>query len=102
MVAKRRKSKEVDVADIKKCYSLFLDEKRSVSYLNDAKNDGEFIGDDGKMGGFSGVFPHHHLTSLPGDPHQAAAPAFHSHTAPPDTHSVPGTTQVPEGLMDTT
>ncbi|POW17185.1 hypothetical protein PSTT_00644 [Puccinia striiformis] len=25
--------KEVDVADIKKCYTLILDEKRSVSYL---------------------------------------------------------------------
>ncbi|KAI7962867.1 hypothetical protein MJO28_000961 [Puccinia striiformis f. sp. tritici] len=49
MVAKRRKSKEVDVADIKKCYTLFLDEKRSVSYLKDDK-DGEFIGDDGNFG----------------------------------------------------
>ncbi|WAR52563.1 hypothetical protein PtB15_1B1006 [Puccinia triticina] len=49
MVAKRRKSKEVDVPDIKKCYSLFLDEKRSVSYLKDNK-DGEFIGDDGNIG----------------------------------------------------
>lgn len=49
-MAKRRKAKDVDVADIKRVYTLFLDEKRSVSYLLDAANAGEFIGDDGKFG----------------------------------------------------
>ncbi|KAG0143445.1 hypothetical protein CROQUDRAFT_661249 [Cronartium quercuum f. sp. fusiforme G11] len=50
IVAKRRKSKDVDVADIKRVYTLFLDEKRSVSYLRDAANTGEFIGEDGRFG----------------------------------------------------
>ncbi|MBW0478992.1 hypothetical protein O181_018707 [Austropuccinia psidii MF-1] len=51
LVAKRRKNKEVDVPDIKKCYTLFLDEKRSVSYLKESKNAAnEFIGEDGRVG----------------------------------------------------
>lgn len=50
IVAKRRKAKEVDVADIKRVYTLFLDEKRSVSYLRESSNVGEFIGEDGRFG----------------------------------------------------
>lgn len=35
LVAQKRKSAEVDVADIRKVYSLFVDVKRSVQFLND-------------------------------------------------------------------
>ncbi|ORX99262.1 ruvB-like 2 [Basidiobolus meristosporus CBS 931.73] len=35
LVAKRRKATEVDVQDIQRAYSLFLDEKRSVQYLKE-------------------------------------------------------------------
>ncbi|TPX33379.1 hypothetical protein SmJEL517_g03762 [Synchytrium microbalum] len=36
LIARKRKATEVDVEDIKRVYSLFLDEKRSVEYLKDA------------------------------------------------------------------
>lgn len=56
MIAKRRKAKEVDVPDIKRVYSLFLDEKRSVSYLrNSGSACAEFIGEDGCFGTSHGV-----------------------------------------------
>ncbi|KAJ1961544.1 RuvB-like protein 2 [Dispira parvispora] len=35
LVAKKRKATSVDVADIKRVYTLFLDEKRSVQYLKE-------------------------------------------------------------------
>jgi len=35
LVARKRKAAEVDVADIKRVYSLFLDEKRSVTFLKE-------------------------------------------------------------------
>ncbi|KNC79216.1 hypothetical protein SARC_08385 [Sphaeroforma arctica JP610] len=35
LVAKRRKSPTVDIADVKKCYTLFLDEKRSTAFLKE-------------------------------------------------------------------
>lgn len=35
LVAKKRKAPAVDVQDIKRVYSLFLDQKRSVQYLKD-------------------------------------------------------------------
>ncbi|TPX72161.1 hypothetical protein SpCBS45565_g00631 [Spizellomyces sp. 'palustris'] len=35
LVARKRKATEVDVEDIKRVYSLFLDEKRSVQYLKE-------------------------------------------------------------------
>ncbi|KAJ3226673.1 RuvB-like 2 [Clydaea vesicula] len=35
LVARKRKAAEVDVQDIKRVYSLFLDEKRSVQYLRE-------------------------------------------------------------------
>ncbi|PVU96955.1 hypothetical protein BB561_000868 [Smittium simulii] len=35
LVAQKRKSLKVDVADIKRVYSLFLDEKRSVQYVKE-------------------------------------------------------------------
>lgn len=35
LVARKRKAPSVDVQDIKRVYSLFLDEKRSVQYLKD-------------------------------------------------------------------
>jgi len=38
IVAKRRKSAEVGVKDIKRIYSLFLDEKRSTTYLQEYQN----------------------------------------------------------------
>lgn len=40
--------REVDVPDVRRVYTLFLDEKRSVSYLRDSAD--EFIGDDGRYG----------------------------------------------------
>merc|ERR1712157_659495 len=38
IIAKKRKSQEVSVKDIKRVYSLFLDEKRSTSYLQEYQN----------------------------------------------------------------
>jgi RuvB-like protein 2 len=38
LVAQRRKSSEVDVVDIKKVYSLFMDVKRSVTQLQEHEN----------------------------------------------------------------
>lgn len=35
MVAQKRKSAEVDVADIRKVYSLFVDVKRSTQFLKE-------------------------------------------------------------------
>ena len=35
LVAQKRKSAEVDVADIRKVYSLFVDVKRSVQFLKE-------------------------------------------------------------------
>lgn len=47
LVAKRRKSHTVDIPDIRKVYTLFLDEKRSVQYLKESTEAAEqFIGDD--------------------------------------------------------
>jgi len=46
VVAKRRKSTEVDLADIRKVYSLFLDENRSIQYLKDFQKDFMFGEDD--------------------------------------------------------
>jgi RuvB-like protein 2 len=48
LVARRRKSTVVDVPDVRKVYSLFVDEKRSVQFLKEyAKH---FISD---MGGWA-------------------------------------------------
>lgn len=33
LVARKRKAKEVEIADVKRVYTLFLDEKRSTAYL---------------------------------------------------------------------
>ena len=35
VLAKKRKSDTVDVEDLSRCYSYFLDEKRSVQWLKD-------------------------------------------------------------------
>ena len=35
LVAKRRKATQVDVEDIQRVYTMFLDEKRSVQYLKE-------------------------------------------------------------------
>ncbi len=35
LISKRRKSTKVDMEDIQKVYSMFLDEKRSVGYLKE-------------------------------------------------------------------
>jgi len=95
MVAKRRKAKEVDVADIKKCYSLFLDEKRSVSYLKD-HNGAEFIGDDGSfVGALPGTLPY------PQQQQQQSLPPAPPH--PAQQHAIPGIAPQPaETAMDTT
>jgi RuvB-like protein 2 len=39
VVARRRKSHEVSIDDIRKVYSLFLDEHRSTQYLNEYQNE---------------------------------------------------------------
>ncbi|TPX38561.1 hypothetical protein SeMB42_g06662 [Synchytrium endobioticum] len=44
-IARKRKATEVDVEDIKRVYSLFLDEKRSVEYLKDAASSYMFNAD---------------------------------------------------------
>jgi RuvB-like protein 2 len=49
VVAKRRKSTEVDLVDIRKVYSLFLDENRSIEYLNQYQKDFMYSGEDDKM-----------------------------------------------------
>jgi len=38
LVARKRKATEVDVEDVRRVYSLFLDEKRSVQYLKEFQN----------------------------------------------------------------
>jgi len=38
LVARKRKASEVDVEDVRRVYSLFLDEKRSVQYLKEFQN----------------------------------------------------------------
>jgi len=38
LVARKRKATEVDVEDVSRVYSLFLDEKRSVQYLKEFQN----------------------------------------------------------------
>jgi RuvB-like protein 2 len=55
LVAKRRKATTVEVDDIKRCYSYFLDEKRSVQWLKEqqgslvfeevGENEDELMGD---------------------------------------------------------
>jgi RuvB-like protein 2 len=39
LIAKRRKATEVDIQDIKKVYSLFMDVKRSAQFLKDHENE---------------------------------------------------------------
>ncbi|KAA1114860.1 RuvB-like protein 2 [Puccinia graminis f. sp. tritici] len=97
MVAKRRKSKEVDVADIKKCYSLFLDEKRSVSYLKDNK-DGEFIGEDGNVGVYDSALSGLSAPSAVPSNQPQQPPVDQSHTE----KSIPGIGLSGEVQMDTT
>ncbi|KAJ3345987.1 RuvB-like 2 [Entophlyctis luteolus] len=45
LIATKRKAGEVEVEDIKRAYSLFLDEKRSVQYLKEFQN--QYIYSDG-------------------------------------------------------
>lgn len=47
LVARRRKSTQVEVADVRRVYTLFLDEKRSVQYL---KEQNAMLGEDGQVG----------------------------------------------------
>ena len=39
LVAAKRKSKEVDVEDVRKVYSMFMDVKRSTQYLKEHQQD---------------------------------------------------------------
>lgn len=48
LVARRRKSAAVEVADVRRVYTLFLDEKRSVQYLKEYGS--LFVGEDGTTG----------------------------------------------------
>lgn len=45
LVAQKRKSAEVDIADIRKVYSLFVDVKRSTQFLKEFEQ--EFMFSDG-------------------------------------------------------
>ncbi|KAF7725560.1 RuvB-like 2 [Apophysomyces ossiformis] len=49
LVARKRKATAVDIQDIKRVYSLFLDEKRSVQYLKDYQDQYMFNETDDKM-----------------------------------------------------
>ncbi|KAI9209766.1 RuvB-like 2 [Polychytrium aggregatum] len=49
LVARKRKATEVDVEDIKRVYSLFLDEKRSVQYLKEFQEQFMFNSVENKM-----------------------------------------------------
>jgi len=46
VVAKRRKSVEIDLPDIRKVYTLFMDENRSIQYLKEFQDDFMFAHDD--------------------------------------------------------
>jgi len=47
LVARRRKSTKVEIPDVRKVYSLFLDERRSVQYLKESAESAEqFIGNE--------------------------------------------------------
>ena len=52
LVCSKRKGTEVDVQDIKRCYSLFCDLKRSTQYMMEYQNEFMFseIGNDGAEG----------------------------------------------------
>ncbi|BGP38503.1 RuvB-like protein 2 [Rhodotorula kratochvilovae] len=49
LVARRRKAAQVDVPDVRRVYTLFLDEKRSVQFLREQNS--LLIGEDGQAGG---------------------------------------------------
>ncbi|ORY91187.1 RuvB-like 2 [Syncephalastrum racemosum] len=49
LVARKRKATAVDIQDIKRVYSLFLDEKRSVQYLKDYEDQYMFNETSNKM-----------------------------------------------------
>ncbi|GAA5998250.1 RuvB family ATP-dependent DNA helicase reptin [Rhodotorula paludigena] len=48
LVARRRKAAQVDVPDVRRVYTLFLDEKRSVQFLKEQNS--LLIGEDGQAG----------------------------------------------------
>ncbi|KRX06063.1 P-loop containing nucleoside triphosphate hydrolase [Pseudocohnilembus persalinus] len=50
LVAQKRKSQEVDVVDIRRVYSMFMDLKRSTQYLQDHQKEYLFSENDGKTG----------------------------------------------------
>lgn len=49
LVARKRKSTTVEVPDVRRVYTLFLDEKRSVQYLNEYAH--MYVGEDGVFNG---------------------------------------------------
>ena len=56
LVARRRKSTLVELGDVKRVYTLFLDEKRSVQFLNESSN---------LMIGACRSSPLHHMSRYP-------------------------------------
>ena len=46
LICRKRKGNEVNVADIKKAYTLFVDEARAVQFLNDYQNEFLFNEDE--------------------------------------------------------
>lgn len=55
LVAQKRKSAEVDIADIRKVYSLFVDVKRSTQFLKEFEQ--EFMFSDGVDSAKNAVAP---------------------------------------------
>merc|ERR1712093_750984 len=53
LVAKRRKSSTVEIPDVRRVYTLFLDEKRSVQFLREQNS--LLIGEDGQATGQQGA-----------------------------------------------
>ncbi|GAM83407.1 hypothetical protein ANO11243_013950 [Dothideomycetidae sp. 11243] len=53
LAAQRRKAKEVDVADVQRCFELFYDPARSVRFVSEFEK--RFVGDDGgvQLGGIT-------------------------------------------------
>lgn len=50
VVARRRKATEVEIDDVKRVYSLFLDERRSTQFLKEYQD--EFMFNEIKSGAF--------------------------------------------------
>lgn len=55
LIARRKKSSQVDVPDVRRAYTLFLDEKRSVQFCKEQES--HFIGQDADWAPSAGAVP---------------------------------------------